>query len=508
MPNRNFLWLIALLLLSACGTARLPHLENVQFTILQLNDVYEIAPLEGGKSGGLARVATVKQELLRENPNTIAVLAGDFLSPSFIGTLKLDNGDPIAGLQMVETLNAMGLDYATFGNHEFDLKDAALLKKRIDQSRFQYTCSNILLVKDGIEQPFTQNINGVEQPVPPYIIHEFAGPRGQKLRVAIVGVVLPFNQQPYVKYLPVEETFRKMVRELEDKADVILGLTHLAVDEDLALAATTPQVPLFMGGHDHSNMGHYVEQTVVAKADANAKTVYIHRFTYNPATRMTRLRSSLKPINDQIADEPATLAVVNKWEGVVSERAAKMGYDIKEVVMTATEPLECTETVIRSNQTNYGQLTLEAFRTALPASDVYLINSGSMRLDDRLMGDVTVLDVLRTFPYGGNIVRMQLPGAVLEQALRTSLVTNRGEGGYFQVLGAGAEPDAQGRWTVQGRPIESQRMYSVVLPQFVADGKEANLSFLGQYAYETPAALKNGLRNDIRDIVIAYMKTF
>ncbi len=506
---RTFFFLLALLTLQACQVGR-PYMENVHFTILQINDVYEISPLEGGKSGGLARVATVKRELLRENPNTIAVLAGDFLSPSFIGTLKMDDGEPIAGLQMVETLNAMGLDYATFGNHEFDLRDPELLQKRIHQSMFRYTCCNVLRIKEDVEMPFLQRAGGVEQPVPDHIIHEFTSSGGLKARVALVGVVIPFNRQPYVKYLPVEETFRNTCNSLKGKADVVLGLTHLSIAEDMALAATTPEVPLFMGGHDHNHMGHYVEQTVIAKADANAKTVYIHRITYNPSTRMTRVRSSLKAIDDSIPDDPATKAVVDKWENDVFARTEKMGYHPRKIVMTTAEPLECTETVVRSNQTNYGRLTVEAFRAALPGADVYWINSGAMRLDDKLSGAVTEFDVLRTFPYGGKIVVMQIPGAVVEEALRISMTQNRGEGGYFQLLNASPEPDAQGRRLVGGQPIDAARMYKVVMPQFVAEGKEANLGMLGQYAFEAPEQLFPGgktIRNDVRDIVIAYMNS-
>lgn len=61
-----------------------PHLY-VQWTMLQMNDVYELIPLAGGKKGGLARVATIRKLLLKENPNTITVIAGDVLSPSAIG---------------------------------------------------------------------------------------------------------------------------------------------------------------------------------------------------------------------------------------------------------------------------------------------------------------------------------------------------------------------------------------------------------------------------------------
>ena len=91
---------------------------KISFTVLQINDVYEIAPLEGGKAGGLARVATILKQLKKENPNTISVLAGDFLSPSFMGTLKEDGEKIIEGLHQVS-------DEIEKGDFEFraDLED-------------------------------------------------------------------------------------------------------------------------------------------------------------------------------------------------------------------------------------------------------------------------------------------------------------------------------------------------------------------------------------------------
>ena len=497
----RFLVLLAVLAsVAGCGIQRQPADELVHFTILQLNDVYEISPLEGGKAGGLARVATIKQALLKENPNTIAVLAGDFLSPSFTGTLKMDNGEPVAGLQMVETLNAMGLDYATFGNHEFDLKNPDLLQQRIHQSKFRYMVCNVLRIREGNAVPFLQG----NEPIPSYLVHEFDG-----VRVALVGVVLPFNRQSYVKYLPVEESFREACRLAARESDLVLGLTHLSAADDKLLAATTPQVPLYMGGHDHNHMGLYVEQTVIAKADANAKTVYIHRISYDRRSGLTRVRSTLRRIDDTIPSDSATQTVVEKWEKEVFSRAEKMGYQPRHVVMHTREPLECTETIIRSTQTNYGRLALEAMREVLPGADVYWINSGSMRLDDRLSGAVTEFDVLRTFPYGGKIVAMEIPGLVLEEVMRISMGTNRGEGGYFQVLQVSSEANEQGHRLVNGQGIDPNRNYRVVMPEFVAEGKEANLSVLGKYPFESESVLTVGadrVRNDIRDIVIRYMR--
>ena len=116
----KFLLKLLILILLNLAIANVAWAETIDITLLQLNDIYEIAPVSGGKTGGLARIATVRQKLIAENPYTYTILAGDLLSPSALGTAKID-GVAIAGVQMVSVMNAIGLDFATFGNHEFDL---------------------------------------------------------------------------------------------------------------------------------------------------------------------------------------------------------------------------------------------------------------------------------------------------------------------------------------------------------------------------------------------------
>lgn len=71
-----------------------PVLNNpesyVQWTFLQMNDVYEMIPLGGGKKGGLARVATIRKLLLQENSQTFTVISGDIVSPSALGRKYLN----------------------------------------------------------------------------------------------------------------------------------------------------------------------------------------------------------------------------------------------------------------------------------------------------------------------------------------------------------------------------------------------------------------------------------
>jgi 5'-nucleotidase/UDP-sugar diphosphatase len=118
--------------------------EVVSFNILQMNDVYEIAPIEGGQRGGLARVATIKNELIKINPNTISIMAGDFLSPSALGVTTI-NGETLAGKQMVDSLNVTGLDYAILGNHEFDISEvpAAIYRCTISKQKMKFGISEV-----------------------------------------------------------------------------------------------------------------------------------------------------------------------------------------------------------------------------------------------------------------------------------------------------------------------------------------------------------------------------
>jgi 5'-nucleotidase len=123
--------------------------ESVEITLLHLNDVYEITRPSKKDLGGLARVAALRKELLEKNPNTIAVLAGDFFSPSALGTAVID-GERLDGRHMVDVLNAAGLDYATFGNHEFDVPEKAFYS-RLKQAKFGWFNGN---TTDAAGKPF------------------------------------------------------------------------------------------------------------------------------------------------------------------------------------------------------------------------------------------------------------------------------------------------------------------------------------------------------------------
>ena len=115
--------------------------QRVELTLLHVNDVYEISPKEG--KGGLAELMTLLRAERARSPNTITTFGGDLLSPSVMSGL-------FKGEQMIDVINAVGIDVAVPGNHEFDF-GPDVFAKRVAESKFTWLGTNVLGA-DG--QPF------------------------------------------------------------------------------------------------------------------------------------------------------------------------------------------------------------------------------------------------------------------------------------------------------------------------------------------------------------------
>src|SRR5262245_37643314 len=83
--------------------------DLIQVTLLHMNDIYEIEPLGNRTVGGLAHVAALRKRLLKQNPHTCTLHAGDFLSPSAYLNAKV-GGRRLAGRHMVAVLDSVGVD--------------------------------------------------------------------------------------------------------------------------------------------------------------------------------------------------------------------------------------------------------------------------------------------------------------------------------------------------------------------------------------------------------------
>ncbi len=508
-----FLFSLVLALVSACSTAKLTTTTygkadgKVEWIFLQLNDVYEISPLENGKVGGMARVATVRQKLLNENPNTYTVLCGDFLSPSVIGTLKYE-GKSIKGRQMVDVMNAVGVNLVCFGNHEFDL-DYVDLQARLDESKFEWISSNAFHKEGENIVPFHRT--GSDDFFDEYkVLNIKDGSSGESAKVGIWSVVLDANKKDYIYYSDLYERSKNIIDSmLTPTVDVIAGITHVTIDTDKELAKQNPSVSLIMGGHEHTNMRFEVGKTVIAKADANAKTVYVHRCSYSLKTKKLQVSSELIKIDDSIADDPSVAAVVKKWEDIAKVAFEKQGFNPNEVIADVKEALDGREASIRLSQTNLGAAIAKSLSdVAKKPTDCAFFNAGSIRIDDQISGKLTQADIVRIMPFGGKVVEFDIQGSELRKVLLAGLLS-KGRGGYLQWDKISYD-DASKTLKINGVDLDPAKTYHCATNDFLLSGRETNFDFFN----ESNPAISNidkpteasDLRIDVRKAFIHYLK--
>jgi 5'-nucleotidase len=434
-----------------------------QVTLVHANDVYEIQPVEGGRYGGPARMATVVADLKRAGGPVLATLGGDYLSPSALGTAKF-NGQPLAGRQLVEVLGALGLDWTTLGNHEFDVSEARF-RAHLGEAKFGIVSSNVV---DGNGQPFAGLQTSAVVPVQ-------AG--GRTLRIGLVGLTIDSNRKPWVRYQDPIQSARDEVAKLQGKTDAIVALTHLSLAQDSRLAAAVPEIDLILGGHEHENWQIFRGPGFVpiVKADANFRSVAIVILAFGAADERPTVTTRLQLVDDSIPADPTVAALADRWTEVGFAAFRQDGFTPERVIALTDEPLDGLEATVRNRPGRLTGLIARAMQREVKGADVALFNGGSVRIDDVLpAGPITEYDILRILPFGGKVVAATLDGALLTRVLDAG-VHNQGLGGYLHSAGI---TWGNGIWQVGGKPVDPAGRYRVALTDFLLSGGEINLGFL------------------------------
>lgn len=480
---------------------------KLEAVFVQANDVYEIAPLANGKTGGMARVATIKKQYKQVNPNTFLVMAGDFLSPSAYNSLKYQ-GNAIRGKQMVEAMNAAGFDLVTFGNHEFDIKEKEL-QDRINESAFQWVSSNCFHKGAGITAAFQKEIAGKTLAVPKTYILSLKDADGTRAKIGFIGLTLPFNKADYVGYIEPLSIAKQLYASLKDSCDAVVAITHQSVEDDKKLAAEIPGLAAILGGHEHDMRFEKVGNIYITKAHANARSVYIVKLLIDKKNKSTVVTPQLKNLDETVALDSTVNTVVKKWIDIADASYAALGFHSKQIVMESGEPLDGRETEVRSKPTTLTKLITDAMSFACPQADVVLMNAGSIRVDDILYPPVSQYDIIRTLPFGGYIREADMKGRLLLQVLEAGR-KNTGIGGFLQFGKVQYNP-VSGKWSIGNEPVGEDKIYRVALSDFLLTGKEANLDFLNPQnadivkVYEAVTATEDG-RSDIRLAVVQYLQ--
>ncbi len=428
-----------------------------------MNDVYTLEPVDGGRRGGFARLATLVQRLRRENPATLMALGGDVISPSVASTL-------LKGEQMIAGLNAIGLDLATFGNHEFDF-GPSILAQRMRESEFAWVSANVLDRRSG--RPF----GGAQRDV-------FVTLGG--VRLAVFGLTTPHtvhtsNPGPDVEIREAIGVARAMTAELKARgAQLLVAVTHQEMREDRALAAAAGvELDVILGGHEHEPLIAEEGRTLITKGGADARYLVQVDLWVGSDGHLRERSWTFHEVSARIAPDPRVEAVVRAY-------GERLGRELDVVVGTTSVPLEARRGPLRSQETNLGDFITDAMR-AHARTDVALINGGGIR-SDRVIppGPLTRRDLAAMSPFGNVVMTLELTGRTLREVLEQALPQREREaGGFLQVSGLTVtfdptRPAGQRIVSIDvgGVPLDPERRYSAAVVDYIAAGKDGLDAFL------------------------------
>ena len=224
--------------------------NSKKITILHINDVHShidpFGPDDGrnANKGGVARRATLIENIRQENPNTLLLDAGDI----FQGTPYFNY---YGGELEFKLMSMLKYDLATIGNHDFD-NGIDGLYSQLPNADFDFVSANYDFkntVLDTHVKPYKIFIkNGIK-------IGIFG------LGIEIEGLVDKklYKETVYNDPIGKAQDMSRILKE-EELCDLVICLSHLGYYyknnpekvSDLVLARKTKNIDLIIGGHTHT----------------------------------------------------------------------------------------------------------------------------------------------------------------------------------------------------------------------------------------------------------------
>ena len=482
--------LFLLLLLTACATTTPP----ARFKILQVNDVYKIEGLEGGQSGGLARLRAYRKHLESDGTPVLVLHAGDALYPSVMSKY-------LEARPMVDVLNRLDGDanafdprlVVTFGNHELDPSTPDVLLARLNDSQFHWIATNTFRCNPECNQRFPKTED--------LIVEDLGG-----TRVGLFGLLYP-TKKSYAQTTDVKAAARDAVAKLRARgARVVIGITHEDMGDDRTLVSEVPGIDLVIGGHDHLFLQDRVGTTWITKADADVKSLIVYDITV-PAHGPIATTPVRVVVDSTIPKDPDVDAAVQRWMTALGE---KLGGN--ETIGYTKFLLEGVEPAVRGRETALGNLLADVARAQMQ-TDVAVINGGGIRINDNIPpGPITTYDMEGIFYYSNRLVAFTATGQQLLDMLRNSVSrVDAGDGRFLQVSGlrfayhppqftVNAE-DVE----VNGKPLDLNATYSVATVDYLyLHGTEDGYALFADAT--RPPKVHEDREADFRKSVEAYVR--
>lgn len=498
--------LLALLLTIAmlcCGVAFAEEAaaEHSPVVILYTNDVH--CGIEDDI--GYAGLAAYRKAFEAKGYETLLVDNGDSIQGGPIGTLS-------KGEYIIDIMNEIGYDVATLGNHEFDY-GMDQLNALMEKASFPYVSANFADMEGNTI-------------LDPYVIKEAGG-----WKIAFIGATTPktytssnpknFQDEEgnYIYNFSAGNDGADLYAAIQNAvdaargegADAVILMSHLGIEADCQpytsndVIMNTTGIDVVLDGHSHSVIE--CEKVLNAAGEevtltsTGTKLANLGALTLEAGEEGISFTTALH--NEDLFQDAEFSAYIQdvkaKYEAVLNEVVATTAVDL-----TVNDPVATTEDgkpvrIVRSQETNLGDLCADAYRATL-GSDIAFVNGGGVRANIPA-GDITYGQILNVHPFGNMACMIEIKGEYILDALEMSARAIPGEtGGFLQTSGltyeinsaiespvvideagnfAGVEGERRvSNVMVGGEPLDPEKTYTVASHNFMLkDGGDGYVMF-------------------------------
>jgi 5'-nucleotidase len=460
-------------------TLHILHTNDMHSRIESINRFDSTCDAEGEAAGecfgGVARVKTAIDAKKAElgDANVIVLDAGDpFQGSLFYSTYK--------GAAEAEFMEKIGYDAMAVGNHEFD-DGPVKLAEFIDMVSFPVVSGNLELSGEPLLDGKVEN----------HVVLEVGGQRIGIVSALATDTVETSSPGAGVLFEDEIAALTENVAALEaEGVGIIIALTHVGLNKDIAIARAVPGIDVVIGGHSHTLMTNgdaetpaypeLVDGRPVAQAYAYTKYLGHLTVTFDAAGNVI-----------DAGGDPMLLDAAVTPDADFLERIAEMGAPIEElktrVVAETAEEITGTRELCRAQECPMGNLIADAMldRVKDQGIEIAIQNGGGIRASIDA-GAVTMGEVLTVLPFQNTLSTFQVTGAAIVAALENGVSQiEDGAGRFPQVAGlsfafdASAAPGSRiSDVMVGGAPIDPEKVYGVVSNNYVRGGGDGYAMFV------------------------------
>ena len=460
--------------------------EVDEITILHTNDTH--SRIEAGKYAGMgfAKISSLINDYRSQSENVLVLDAGDTFHGQTIANL-------VKGESVVKVLNAIGYDAMVPGNHDFNYGQQRLLE--LDQmADFPILAANVK--------------KGSETVLQPYLIKNVAG-----LKVVIFGLATPettYKTHPKnVEGLTFEDPVKvakAMVNQFEDKADLIIALSHLGISPgsnytSKQVAEEVSGIDIIVDGHSHSQLdkGLQVNDTLIVMAGEYDKNLGVVKVTVEDG------QIKDKKVEMVTKDQTTNIKEDKKILDLVAEIKDRNREITSVVVGEAAVLLDGERGHVRTGETNMGNLITDAMLAAVDA-DCAITNGGGIRASIS-EGEITKGDVITVLPFGNFTIVKEISGSDILEAIEHGISAYPATEGKFPQVGGisfvfdPTRPAGERvlNLKIAGRAIDYNKTYKVATNDFMAAGGDGYTMFADSPTVQEAGGLEEVVINFIKE---------